>query len=300
MNIHFGTCSWKYKDWQGILYPSGGTWNYLSEYARRLDTVEVDQWFWSLFGPDTVKFPDRDTVAEYVTATPPHFTFTVKVPNSITLTHFYNQRPGRGGGDKELRENPHFLSADAFRHFLDCLQPMHSRLGALMFQFEYLNRRKMSSQGEFVRRLDAFAEQLPPGFPYAVELRNPQYLNADWFGFLNRRKWSHVFVHGYYMPPFPGVFAGYGQYIRDFTVIRLMGEDRNGIEERAGNRWDKIIDNRDAELPAIVAAVRRLAEQGVKVFVNINNHYEGCAPLTIGKLQELLKAGAVTGQGVAE
>lgn len=49
-DLHIGTCSWKYASWRGLVYSDAPHPNYLAEYARHYDTVEVDQWFWSLFG----------------------------------------------------------------------------------------------------------------------------------------------------------------------------------------------------------------------------------------------------------
>ncbi len=43
--LKFGTCSWKYDAWRGIVYSDAPKLNYLAEYARRFDCVEVDQWF---------------------------------------------------------------------------------------------------------------------------------------------------------------------------------------------------------------------------------------------------------------
>ncbi|MBI5661997.1 MAG: DUF72 domain-containing protein [Ignavibacterium album] len=34
--------------------------------------------------------------------------------------------------------------------------------------------------------------------------------------------------------------------------------------------------------------IRYLSEKRIDVYVNVNNHYEGSAPLTIRKLKELL------------
>ena len=54
--LHVGTCSWKYDSWKGIIYPEFGEINYLEEYSKHYKTVEVDQWFWSLF--NIVKLPE--------------------------------------------------------------------------------------------------------------------------------------------------------------------------------------------------------------------------------------------------
>ncbi len=112
---------------------------------------------------------------------------------------------------------------------------------------------------------------------------------ARHFDFLNSHNLYHIFVQGYYMLPINEVYKKYSAYIRDLSVIRLMGSDRHGIEDRAGNKWDTIIDPRDKELPDIVAIIRALEECKVRVYVNVNNHYEGSAPLTIKKIQEMLK-----------
>jgi hypothetical protein len=54
---HIGTCSWRYDSLQGIIYPESKPFNYLQEYSRHYKTVEVDQWFWSLFTGDKVVLP---------------------------------------------------------------------------------------------------------------------------------------------------------------------------------------------------------------------------------------------------
>ena len=286
MSVHFGTCSWKYKDWEGIVYPDSGKYDFLEEYAKTYDTVEVDQWFWSFFGADKIKLPEAKTVNQYLFSVPPEFKFTIKVPNSITLTHQYSHGKPKGA---PLVANPYFFSLDLFQQFLDRIKPMKQQIGVLMFQFEYLNRQKMPAQEEFLKRFGEFVQQLPRDYPYAVEIRNPYYLNQRYFTFLNHHRLSHVFVEGYYMPPIKDIFRKYGDFIRERTVIRLMGNDRKGIEKRSGNKWDVIVDNRDHELPDIVEIINALEARKIMVFMNINNHYEGSAPLTIKKIQEMLK-----------
>ena len=49
--LRIGTCSWKYDSWKGIVYPDKEEINFLEEYSKHFNTVEVDQWFWSLFEP---------------------------------------------------------------------------------------------------------------------------------------------------------------------------------------------------------------------------------------------------------
>ena len=57
--IRFGTCSWKYDSWRGILYSDEVNINYLKEYSSHYSTVEIDQWFWSLYAPVKVVIPNQ-------------------------------------------------------------------------------------------------------------------------------------------------------------------------------------------------------------------------------------------------
>ncbi len=285
-DVKIGTCSWKYDSWRGLVYDDVDKKerNYLEEYAVHFDTVEVDQWFWSLFDSPVPKLPDPEVAAEYAASVPENFRFTVKVPNSITLTHHYHKSK-----NQPLVANGNFLSPDLFKRFLDTLEPMRGRLAVLMFQFEYLNRQKMSSQAEFLNRFSQFLERIPRDIPLALELRNPNYLNRRLFDFLELRNVLYVFMQGYYMPDVVETYEKYKPYGGDTAVVRLMGPDRKKIEEKSGGKWMQIFDSRDAELERIIRMIRELLADGVRVYVNVNNHYEGSAPLTIQKIRSMLR-----------
>lgn len=53
--------------------------------------------------------------------------------------------------------------------------------------------------------------------------------------------------------------------------------------------WDKIVEPKDRGLGATAEIVRQNADAGVDTYVNVNNHYEGSAPLTIRRLLEVLQ-----------
>ena len=101
--LKIGTCSWKYESWKGLVYSEDVGKDYLSEYAKLYKIVEVDQWFWSLFG-DKVVMPKPGVVAEYVASVPKDFKFSIKVPNSITLTHQY-QNGKRPAGHSQCEQS---------------------------------------------------------------------------------------------------------------------------------------------------------------------------------------------------
>jgi uncharacterized protein YecE (DUF72 family) len=281
--IHLGTCSWKYESWRGIIYPESDKFNYLEEYAKHYDTVEIDQWFWSLFG-EKIKIPSRKDVIDYNNSVPDNFRFTIKAPNSITLTHHYKKSK-----TEELIPNPFFLSNELYEEFLESIKELHSKIGMIMFQFEYLNKQKMSSQQEFLVRMKEFISKIPKDIPVAIEIRNPNYLNKIYFEFLNEMKIYNVFLQGYYMPPIWSVYDKFKKYINDKVVIRLHGPNREDMELKSEGNWNKKISPKDDELIKVVELLRDLEKRKVETYLNVNNHYEGSAPLTIQKIQSLLK-----------
>jgi uncharacterized protein YecE (DUF72 family) len=283
-SLNIGTCSWKYDSWQGIIYPENKPFNYLQEYSRHYKTVEVDQWFWSLFAGDKVVLPKPAVVQEYADSVPDDFTFCVKVPNSITLTHHFKKKKS-----DPLIPNPHFLSIEIMERFLERLEPITGNLGPLIFQFEYLNKQKMpGSLQQFADRFGGFAEKLPGGLRYCVETRNPNYLKDVYFNFLENQGLSHVFLQGYYMPPIFDIYKKHRDQIKDHTIIRLHGPDRKGIEEKAGKDWSQLVEPKDKEINSLATMLIDLKSRNVESFVYVNNHFEGSAPKTITRIEEAL------------
>lgn len=283
-NLHIGTCSWKYDSWRGLIYPDGPI-NYLEEYSKHYQTVEVDQWFWSLFKGDKVALPKPNVVREYAASVPQGFTFAIKVPNSITLTHHYNKSK-----QEPLLANPYLLDFELMNRFLDSIEPLHALLGPLMFQFEYLNKSKMSGLSQFLDLFGPFAEKLPADFIYAVEIRNMNYLQPTYFNLLESHGLNHVFLHGYYMPPIFDVYRQYRDKISELTVIRLHGPGRSGIEKKTGKDWSRIVEPRDQDLDQLGGMLKDLTERQVETFLYVNNHFEGAAPRTITRIYEKLKS----------
>jgi uncharacterized protein YecE (DUF72 family) len=282
--IRIGTCSWKYDSWKELIYPDQEKVNLLEEYAKQFNTVEVDQWFWSLFEPKKAVLPKDSDVKIYTHSVPTDFRFTIKIPNSITLTHFYNKIK-----TIDLKPNPFFLSTDLFEKFLETLKPMKKNIGVLMFQFEYLNKQKISGLTEFLDKFESFIESIDKKFIYGVEIRNPNFLKKPFFDFLERNNLAMVFLQGYYMPPIWEVFNEYKDQIKSTAVIRLHGPDRSGIEKKTGNIWNQIVEPKDEELDKVAEIIYYLKNKKVDTYVNVNNHYEGSAPLTIRKIEKLIK-----------
>jgi len=271
-----GTCSWKFDSWVGLVYtwPCGTAAGCLREYSKKYRTAEIDSWFY--------RMPSRSVVDGYLRSVDEGFRFTCKVPNAISLTHLRT-----AAKTKSPVPNPDFLSGELFSRFLDAVAPMAGRLDAVMLEFEYLNREKMPSLGRFLEALGRFVAAVPRGFPLANETRNKNYLTGEYFEFLREKRLMHVFSEKIYMPPVYEVYERFGDALTGAAVIRLLGGDRKAMEEKTGKRWDAIVEPR-ADLPRIAAMARDMVGRGFEVTINVNNHYEGSAPLTIERLLGLL------------
>jgi uncharacterized protein YecE (DUF72 family) len=278
-NIKFGTCSWNYDSWAGLVYPGtvSRSVEYLPFYAEKYGTAEIDSWFYHI--------PGEQEVREYKEAVPDSFRFTCKVPQQITLTHHRKKNK-----DGSMNANSDFLSVSLFEGFIRVIEPLLPQIDALMFEFEYLNKKKMPGLTDFTACFEAFYKQLPAGLPYAVETRNGNYIKAPYFDFISRNGLVHVFSEKIYMPHIYDVYREYGEKIHSSnrrSVIRLLGGDRKEMEKKTKERWDAIVEPKE-DLEQIAGMIRDLSGT-LEVTVNVNNHYEGSAPKTIDRLSLLLR-----------
>ncbi len=287
--LRLATTSWKYDSWKGLVYDAAKTYapdEYLADYARFLDSVEIDQWFYSLF-PGGLRMPDPAVAKLYAESVPNDFVFSVKAPNSITLTHYYSRQSPRYA-EFSGKPNPAFLDLGLLRRFLDNIAPLKRKLGPVMFQFEYLNKKKMPSMDAFIERFGPFIDQAPKGYQYAVEIRNPRYMSPPWFDFLRDHGLGFVYVGGYFMPTLDEVFDRFQPETAAFQVIRLHGSERGEMESRTGEVWNKIVLPKPEGLKAAARIVRANARKKVVTYLNLSNHYEGSAPLSIRRFLDIL------------
>lgn len=269
-----GTSDWSYDSRKGILYSIKDEFNYLEEYSKHHNFVEVDQWLLGI-----IKLRGIRSIDYYNSTLQDDFQFIVKVPNLLTSSHYYCK-------DKNapLKENPYFLSKDLFKEFLESLNPLQNQIAFITFQFEYLNNTRKSSSIEFLIKLYEFFTTLTNLVPpIAVELKNPHYLNSTYFKLLRILDISNVFLQNRLMPHIIDVYDKYKIYIKGKTIISLHSSDGYGIKNMSNSYFD-----RDEELKNIIKMIKELQNRGVKVYLNINDQYEGCAPLTFEKINKLL------------
>ena len=232
-NIFLGGSSWKYEGWIGQIYSrsrylSRGRFSKklfedscLGEYADVFPTVCGDFAFY--------QFPTEDFWRKLFTQVPKPFQFAFKVPEQITCRIFpAHARYGPQAG----MENASFLDADLFSEsFLKMLEPYGGQAALLIFEFGAFSPRAFARAGDFVDRLDPFLARLPKGFRYSVEIRNPDFLVADYFSCLRAHNVAHVFNAWTKMPLLREQLAIPDSMTADFIVTRALLRQGRAYED---------------------------------------------------------------------
>jgi uncharacterized protein YecE (DUF72 family) len=138
---------------------------------------------------------------------------------------------------------------------------------------------------EFLARLGAFLKTLPKGYRFAVEIRNKQWLTAEFFDLLRERKVAHALIDQAWMPLVSETFEKFDPIMADFNYMQLLS-DRKGIEQQT-KIWDKVIVDRSKESMSWVNVCQRMIQRGASTYVYVNNHDAGFAPATVEQFEKL-------------
>jgi len=261
--FRIGTSAFTAAGWEKVFYPEGmKAAEYLSYYATKFNTVEVDSTFY--------RTPSVATVNGWARKVPDGFLLAAKIPQIITHQNVLQDC------DEDLK------------HFLEAMDLMGDKLGPLLFQFEYFNQTVFRSGGDFLARLEPFLKKLPKGYKFAVEIRNKKWLSKPFFDLLRAHKVAYALIDQSWMPRPSEIFEKFDPITADFTYIRLLG-DRKGIEKQT-RIWDKVVVDRSRELMGWVNVRQRTVRRGVSTYVYVNNHYAGYAPTTVEQFQKLWNA----------
>ena len=289
-HIYIGGSSWKYEGWLGQIYSRS---NYvtrgrfsqklfnqtcLKEYARTFPTVCGDFAFY--------QFPSEEFWRRLFLQTPPEFRFAFKVPEQITCKVFpAHARYGAQAGV----DNESFLDAGLLKDsFLRILEPYRDRTALLIFEFGSFSRKTFAGVREFLERLDPFLSRLPPGFRYAVEIRNPDFLERDYFQCLRRHGVAHVFNAWSRMPELRYQMAIPDSFTADLLVSRALLRQGRSYEE-AVQLFSPYTEVKDPN-PDVRASLRDMIhiarDRQMTAFLFVNNRLEGNAPSTIIAITE--------------
>lgn len=290
--IRFGTSTWTYEGWQGQVYKkqyakSAFTRECLGEYCQYQYQGEP---LFRTVGNDATFYrpPTANQLRHYLTQTPEDFQMCFKVWEEITIPSYATQARY---GDKAGQPNPRFLDATLFNELV--LAPyreakFEQHAGPFLFEFQ---RHGMSAK-EFTGKLDGFFAHLPKTFRYAVEIRNPGLLGAEYHQVLETHGVAHVYNHWSYMPPLAEQHQRMGTFTAPFTILRLLTPLKMSYEA-AKNRaepYDKIVGELPEMRKETVELVRKAIAENRRTYVVVNNRSEGNAPLTIQALTDLLRA----------
>ena len=284
-NIFVGTSSWKYEGWLGQIYSrqrymTRGRFSQkrfndecLSEYAETFPIVCGDFSFY--------QFPSPDYWRKLFGSAPSPLQFAFKAPEDVTVKQFpRHPRYGARAGD----DNSSFLDAALFQSaFLDLLAPYRPRVATLIFEFGSFAKQCYPDAGAFLQELDPFLAALPPGFRYAVEIRNPEFLSPEYFACLRSHRVAHVFNAWTRMPEIGIQMQLHGSDTADFSVARALLRQGRPYEEAVAKFTpyngiqDPNPETRDA-LRLLIAQARKRHEPS---YIFVNNRLEGNAPETI-------------------
>lgn len=196
--------------------------------------------------------PSASTVRSWAQRTPPEFVFTAKMPRAITH-------------DKKLLDVEKELSA-----FVDRISFLGDKLGAVVIQFP-----PSFTRGRFEDRLRAFLPLLPRDRRFAVEFRGRSWNDERVFELFQEFGVAWVINQWQDLPPVIETTAGFA-YFRfvgfhdQFTYLGQLQRDRS------------------EELFSWARTIKDLATRLDRIYVYVNNHYEGHAPATVHRLKDLL------------
>lgn len=236
--IHIGTSGWHYDHWLGPFYPATlAKADFLSYYQQKFHTVEINNSFYQL--------PKEKTLTAWRESVPEGFIFAVKA--SRYITHM-----------KKLKDPEQSVEV-----FLARIKVLGDKLGPILFQLPpnfHFNP----------ERLRSFLAALPREYRYALELRDPTWLNDEACRILAEHQAAFCIyeIAGRLSPR---------EVTADFVYIRLHGP---------GGAYQGSYDSRT--LADWAEAISAWAGQGKEVFCYFDNDEAGFAAQNALSLQEML------------
>ncbi len=285
--ILFGSSSWKYPGWKGMVYnrryasQRAFEQECLAEYATLFPTVCAD---FALYD-----FPKQETMERIAEQTPEGFRLALKVTDRITVLRYPGlPRYGAMAG----KENPDFLNVQLLEDaFLQPLQKLGSKRGAIIFEFSTFYPNSGVDDRRFLELLEKFLSGLPSGYSYAVEIRNTDFLTEDYLALLKRHGVAHVLNNWTRMPPIIRQVALSGTLTTDFSVIRALLKPGRTYEQavKMFQPYEHIKEENPELREGIVEAVKRCVEEKRNLYVYVNNRAEGNSPKTIEGILDTLE-----------
>lgn len=287
--IHFGTSSWTYPGWQGLVYSrsypkTGAGPRMLEEYARfpLFRTVGIDSTFY--------RPPSDTTLRRYAAALPAGFPCLSKVWDQITVhTHSEPRNPRHAG-----EPNSDFLNADRF--LAEVLEPyltnFGDNMGPFIFEFQAIHRDAKMSPQLFADLLDRFFERLPTDVQYAVEVRNEEFLHPAYFAVLREHGVGHVFNNWTRMPAVGEQLLLEDSITAPFVVSRALLRAGRSYQEAVDRfaPYDRVQEVNKRLRTDLVRLIEIAVDARIPAYLLVNNRAEGSAPGTVAAVAEMAVA----------
>lgn len=289
-NLRFGTSSWSFPGWNGLVWQgdyseSTLARNGLAAYARHplMRTVSLDRSFHQVL--------NAAQYAQYAAQVGDDFRFVVKAPNVIVDAQIRDE-DGRG-----RKLNPNFLDATQLERLViePLLNGLGHKLGALLFQISPVPEVWLAHMPELLGRLQAMLKAIPdlravaPDAVVAVEVRNPQWLVPRFVDVLRETRATYCMGIHPKMPPIAEQLwvlraLWPGPLVCRWNLNPLHGAYGFEDAERKYDPFDKMQDPDPDTRNALARVIAGTVHAGQNAFVTVNNNAEGCAPLSVAEL----------------
>jgi uncharacterized protein YecE (DUF72 family) len=251
-DVRLGTQGWNYPDWVGPFYPAGTRPpKMLSLYARAFTTVEVDSTFYAT--------PAEPVVEGWWRRVPEGFRFALKVPQEITH-------------ERRLMD-----VAEPLARFVERARLLGDRLGPLLLQMPP----DWTATPVARETLAAFVPTLPADLRWAMEFRDPRWLDTATLALLRDRGVAVALVEGRWIKR-DRILAVAETPTADFAYVRWMGPDRSLTD------YSHVQVTRDGEMTVWGDLLAALQGRVREIFGYFNNHFQGHSPESARRMQHRL------------
>ena len=260
--LYLGTSAFTANGWQNSFYPLGmQPREFLTHYATKFRTVEVDSTFYGT--------PSASTVTAWNEKTPCDFVFAAKVPQVITHEKVLVDCDGE------------------FDEFTDRMKLLGEKLGPLVLQFPFFSKSQFKTANDFLPRLRVFLNKIrETPFKFVVEIRNKAWLDERFAGTLREYQVALALTDTSFLPRPWEMKENFDMVTADFVYVRWLG-DRKAIESQTAT-WDKTIIDRSEDLKKWAELFRQFMRRDLKIYAYANNHYAGNGPGTVKLFWEIL------------
>jgi uncharacterized protein YecE (DUF72 family) len=230
--------------------------------------------------------------AHYAAQVPDDFRFVVKAPAAIT-----DPVVRKAGSGEAARDNPSFLdAAGAAAAFVKpAIAGLGAKAGPLVFQFPPLGRRMLANVPRLIARIAAFVAALPRDPLYAIEVRDPELVSADFAHALATAGAVPCLALHARMPSvdLQAGTLGVNTSAAGPLVVRWNLHAGRSYDDAKADYFpfNRIIEEDLPSRTALARLARTTAAAGRDVFITINNKAEGSAPLSVEHVAKAITAG---------